>query len=198
MKDSWFIGDAQDFTTSVPDYPASAGWTLKYRLIPRVSGSAVELLSSPEGDNHRVVIASATSAGWTAGEYSCVAWVQNGSGEKHTVDPDVRNERGNTSLLVRLLPNPRTVAAYDGRSPARAALDAANAALAGYGSAAFSNVAEYSINGRSMRFREFRDQGEFLVYRSKLAAEVWREDDRALVAAGKPSKRFVYARCVRA
>jgi hypothetical protein len=30
-------GDTLDFTTSVPDYPASAGWTLKYRLVPRTS-----------------------------------------------------------------------------------------------------------------------------------------------------------------
>src|SRR6185369_3748562 len=97
---------------------------------------------------------------------SWTADVTNAGGDFFTV------QRG----VVTILPDPRTATAYDGRTPARVALDAADAALAGYGSTAFSHVAEYSIGNRSMRFREFRDQGDFLAWRSQLKAEVWREE----------------------
>lgn len=43
MQDVLIVGDTLDFVTSVPAYPASSGYTLKYRLIPRVSGTAITL-----------------------------------------------------------------------------------------------------------------------------------------------------------
>lgn len=193
MKDSWFVGDAQDFTTTVTDYPASAGWTLHYRLVPRVSGTPIALVSSASGDDHRVFVSSTTAATWTAGEYSCFAWVENLAGERHTVDPDVRSETGATSLLVRLLPDPRQVTAYDGRSPARKALDAINAGLETLGTNA--HVQEYSIGNRMMKFST---RADLLVMRSQLASEVWREDNAAKMKAGLPNPRNVGVRLVRA
>ena len=38
----FYAGDTLDFTTSVAAYPASAGWTLKYRLAPRVQRQQTE------------------------------------------------------------------------------------------------------------------------------------------------------------
>jgi hypothetical protein len=35
ITDELIGGDTLDFTDSVPEYPASDGWTLKYRLTPR-------------------------------------------------------------------------------------------------------------------------------------------------------------------
>ena len=41
------IGDTLDQNISIPDYPASDGWTLKYRFTPRDSGgSAIDITAS--------------------------------------------------------------------------------------------------------------------------------------------------------
>jgi hypothetical protein len=193
MKDTIVAGDTLDFETRVPDYPPSAGYTLKYRLIPRTSGSAIELTAAPTADDaYRVMMTPAETATWAAGEYSCAAWVEQ-TGVSITVDPQLVNESGSTSLLVRILPDFRTVAAYDGRSPARKALDAINAGLATYSEKA--HVAEYEIAGRRMKFA---NQGDLLVMRDRLKAEVWNEDEAARLASGLPSRRRIGIRFARA
>lgn len=192
MNDSWFVGDAYDFTTSVPSYLASAGWTLKYRLVPQSSGSTIELVSTASGDDHRVTVASAESADWDAGDYSAFAWVENVAGEMHTVDPDVRSIDGAKSLFVRLIPNPREVLTYDGRSAARKALDALNAVLNTWG--AKSHIQAYTIGSRSMTFT---DKGQAMVMRDQLKAEVWREEETARLTAGLPGRRNIRIRMAR-
>jgi hypothetical protein len=188
MRYTLIVGDELDQTTEVPAYPASDGWTLYYRLIPRTSGTPILLTGSASGDSHRHQVASAVTATWAAGEYSCFAWVENVGGTKHTVDPET-GAPGDTSLVVTLRGNPRTMATYDGRSPARVALDAINTALATHGAQA--HILEYTIGNRSMRFK---DQADLLTMRSSLAAEVWREDAGAKMAAGLPNPRFIQVR----
>lgn len=187
MKDTLVVGDTFDFTTTVPDYPASAGYTLYYRLVPRTVGTPILFTASASDDDYRVQIPPLTTADFAAGEYTWYGWIEK-SGERYQVD----------SGTVTLQENPATVAAYDGRSPARAALDAINAALAAYGTTAFSNVKSYTIGNRSMEFRQFTDQGDLLAYRSALAAEVWREDAAVKMAAGQPNPRQVRVRLARA
>jgi hypothetical protein len=187
VKDTLTVGDTLDFTTSVPGYPASSGYTLKYRVIPRTSGAAILLTATAVDDDYRVQYPPAVTATWAAGEYTWSAWIEK-SGERYSVD----------SGIVTLKVDPAVVAAYDGRTPARAALDAANAALAGYGNEAFSHVSGYTIGNRSMQFREFRDQGDFLAFRSQLKAEVWREDAAVAMAAGLPNPRQIRVRFSRA
>jgi hypothetical protein len=191
--DRLVAGDTLDFVDTIPDYPPADGWTLKYRLTPRFTTPAqtpITLTATTSGTDYRIQASPATTAAWSPGIYAWARWVEKG-GARQTLDPLVPG--------LELLADPSTAAqGYDPRTPARAALDAANAGLAAYGTSAFSNVVEYSIAGRSMRFREFRDQNDFLDFRSQLQFEVWSEDARTAMAAGKPNPRQIRVRMARA
>jgi hypothetical protein len=70
------VGDTLSDTVTVPGYPASEGWTLKYRLIPRTSGAAITFGTTPDGDAHVLLVAAAITAAWAAGEYNWAAYVE--------------------------------------------------------------------------------------------------------------------------
>jgi hypothetical protein len=63
-------GDTLTHSVTLSDYPASAGWVLSYRLIPR-TGSAITFNAAADGDNFAVSVAAATTSAWTAGTYAC-------------------------------------------------------------------------------------------------------------------------------
>ncbi len=71
-------GDSASWSESLPDYPASAGWSLKYRLM-WPSGSGVNLTANPVGDDYAITLASASTASWLAGSATLVSWVEKGS-----------------------------------------------------------------------------------------------------------------------
>lgn len=172
ILDTIIVGDTLDFLTTVADYPPADGWTLKYRLVPRTSGTAIDITAATSGTDYRVQVAPATTANWTAGEYSWFSWVEQ-SGARYTVDEG----------LVTLKANPATSTAYDARTPARKALDALNAGFETFGTNA--HVHEYTIENRSMKYRTFAD---FMAARDRLVAEVAREENAARTAAGLASK----------
>ncbi len=178
MNRTLIVGDTLDFPTSIPDYPASSGYVLTYRLIPRTSGTPITIISGANGDDYRTQVEAVTTTDWADGEYSWFADVAK-DGDVFTVD----------SGVVTLLPNPRTATAYDGRSPARKALDAVNAVLSTWGTNA--HVQEYTIGNRSMRFAT---KAEAIQQRDMLKAEVWREEERDRTAAGQPSRRIISTR----
>jgi hypothetical protein len=182
MQEILIVGDTLDFSTVVPGYLSTDGYTLIYRLVPRVSGTPITLTALADGDNYRVAESPVTTAAWTAGEYTWSAWVEK-TGERYSVD----------SGTVTLKVDPAVVNAYDGRSPARKALDAINDALGTHGSQA--HVLEYTIGNRSMRFK---DQSDLLTMRASLAAEVWREEAAVKMAAGLPNPRQIRVRMARA
>ncbi|MGZ7215790.1 hypothetical protein ACXWOG_11370, partial [Streptococcus pyogenes] len=66
----------------LPDYPASDGWQLSYRLIN--AHARIDIVASADGDAHRVVIPAATSAAYAAGEYTMVGQVTR-STDRHTI-----------------------------------------------------------------------------------------------------------------
>lgn len=167
MKTEIVIGDTLDFETSVPDYPNTDGWTLTFRLIPLVSGTAISFSASgtPVDDplGYRVQVAPATTAGWTAGEYAWNSYLVK-SGARQTLE----------SGQVTLLPDPAVATApRDNRSHARICLDNIEAVLEGR---AAKDQEEFQINGRMLKrtplqeLREFRDY-----YRAEVAAENARE-----------------------
>ena len=171
MRDRITSGDTLDFVTTLPDYPASGGYTLKYRLSPRTSGSAIDITCTASGDDHRCGAAASATAAWAAGEYSWACWVEKGA-ERYS----------GTSYLWRgectILPNPATTAAFDGRGHARKVLDAIEAVLE---NRATLDQEEYSIAGRSLK----RTPTERLlrlrqVYRQEVASE----DAAARLSAG--------------
>ena len=184
MRDRIIAGDTLDFVTTLPDYPASGGYTLKYRLHPRASGSAIDITCTASGDDHRCGAAASVTALWVAGEYSWSCWVEKGAERYSGTAYPWRGE-------CTILPNPATTAVYDARSPARIALDAINAFLSG---STDLSVRRYSIQGREL---ERWAPGELLVLRDALKAEAWREDAAAQIEAGGGNPRRVYVRFAR-
>jgi hypothetical protein len=179
------VGDTLDFGTVVPGFPASSsGYTLVFYLTPflSTSGTPITLTAIADGDSYRVAEPPSTTATWTAGGYSWESKLVK-TGERIPV------EKG----TVTLKPDPSVVASYDGRSPARAALDAINAGLATLGTNA--HIQSYTIGSRSVTFKT---QGDLLAMRDKLKAEVWREEAAAKMAAGFPNPRQVRVRFGRA
>ncbi len=184
QQNTLIAGDTLNFATVVADYPAGAGWVLKYRLVPRTgSNPAIAFSASADGDSHRVQIAAATTGAWAADSYTWSSWVEK-AGEVYSVDSG--------QLVIQA--DPRSVAAgFDGRSAARKALDAADAALAAYGAKAYLQA--YEINGRSQRFHS---PSEFLAWRNALQTEVRREQAAADMAAGRGSRNKIFVRVPRA
>ena len=136
-------GDTWKWTKTLDDYPASAPWTLKYRF-KHPTAAGFEITASASGDGYAVTVAAGTTAGYPAGTFTWIAWVEGGSSEKYTVDEG--------TLVV--LPDFRATAAsavLDARSDARFIYEAL---LTAYKSAVASRafVAEYEIAGRRMKF----------------------------------------------
>lgn len=166
-------GDTLDFTTSVPDYLASAGWTLKYRLAPRGSGSAIDIVAAASGDDYVVQVAASTTGSWAAGFYAWAAYVEK-SGERYTV--------GDGELQIRVASS-TLAAGTDKRSHARKVLDAINAVIEGRAS---KDQQEYTIGSRSLKRTPIED---LLVLRDKYRQEVANEAAAESVAAGLGNPR---------
>ena len=140
MQQSLAAGDTLSFSVTLADYPASAGWVLHYRLVPRAGGSAISITGTASGDDHAVSVAAGTTATWAAGAYACGAWVINGAGERHSVASE--------SGQITIAPDPATLAAgTDTRSSAQLALAAVQASLTGKATTA---TQRYKINNREV------------------------------------------------
>jgi hypothetical protein len=176
-------GDSLSFETSIADYPASAGWTLKYHLVPRFSTPSqapVTLTASTyEVDGYQAQVAPGTTALWVPGAYGWSSWVER-TGERITL------EQGETTVA----PNPATSAqGLDTRSDAVIALANVRAVLKGV---ATQNVLSYTIAGRSLERYSIPD---LIKLEAKLATDVAREDNAAGMAAGLKSRRRIMVRC---
>jgi hypothetical protein len=149
------------------DYPANAGWSLSYTLISH--SRAFQVPAVADGTAFAVTVDAATTATWPAGDYTWAAAVTLGA-QRNTI------AQGRITVLPNLA---GAVGGLEVRSPARQALDAVNAALASYGAKAY--LQEIQTGDRRQRFNT---PAEFLAFRSRLEAEVRREE----VASGaRPS-----------
>jgi hypothetical protein len=167
-------GDTLRWLRSLPDYPASAGWTLSYTLIN--SSAKITITASASGDDHLVNVSAATSAGYAAGDYEWRARVSK-DGDVFTV--------GEGQITVR---NAYAGASFDARSHAQKTLDAIEAVIEGRAS---SSTAEYTLNGRSLKHISIP---ELLTLRDRYRAEVARETAARRAAAGLPDQRRIYVR----
>ncbi|MBK9362994.1 MAG: hypothetical protein IPM99_18770 [Rubrivivax sp.] len=179
MQSEIIAGDTLNYRVSGGAHPASAGWVLRFRLVPRAAGGTVLSVSTTaDGDDYLV---QTSTAGWDAGVYAWSAWVELGA-EQYTL------EQGQ----ITVLPDPRTaVAGTDTRTQAEIALDAAKAALAAW----TPTTRRYRINGREM---EFNSPGDIIAIIRHWEGEVRREQSAAAMAAGRASGRKVYVRMGRA
>jgi hypothetical protein len=168
-------GDTVAWTKSLADFPASDGWILHYRFINQ--SHKIDVTATASGSDHLVSIAAAVSALYIAGDYTWASWVTIGS-DRYTV------ETGRLTILPDLAAV--TAAGFDSRSTAKKTLDLLDSALLTYGANAWTQ--EYSIAGRTMRFRS---AGEFMSLRSKLKLEVLQEENADRIKNGfRPRNRL--------
>lgn len=169
-------GDTVKWQRTLSDYPASAGWSLSYRLIN--AAGKIDIDASASVDDHLVSVASTASAAYAVGAYDWVAYVEK-AGERYTV--------GSGRITIR--PDLAAQSAgYDARSTARKLLDAVEAVLANRATRA---DLEYEIAGRRMKSMSHAD---LLAARDKLKREVAAEEAASRIAAGMGSGRRVFVR----
>ena len=179
MQQELIAGDTLNFLTTVAAYPASSGWVLHFRLVPRsAGGTPIQLDAVAEGEDHRTQASATTTAAWGADAYSWTSWATLGA-ESYTVE----------SGQLTIKPNPRTVAAgVDGRSEARKALDQARAALHAY-TASNGMTRSYKIADRERVFHSAADIIKLITYLEQQVVE----EERLAGRAEKPSRR-IYSR----
>lgn len=156
-------GDTWKWTKTLDDYPASYPWTLKYRF-KHPTAAGFEVVASSSGDGYAVSVAASTTAGFAAGTYTWVAWVEGGSSEKYTVDEGTLTVQADYRAVA-------ASAVLDDRSDARVIYEAL---IAAYKSAVASRafVAEYEIAGRRMKFESRAGWiKEINYWKAQLAAE---------------------------
>ncbi len=78
------VGDTWQWTESLPDYPASAGWALSFSLY-RYGQAVIQIPASVCGDDFSVTVLAATTAGKVAGQWQWTAYVNKGS-DRFTVE----------------------------------------------------------------------------------------------------------------
>lgn len=138
LQDQITAGDTLNYTVSVPQYPATAGWVLKLRLVPRSTGVAATYTAAASGADHRVTVSAAVTATWVAGAYGWATWVEK-AGERYSLQ----------SGQVTVLADPaQALESADTRTHAQKVLDAVQAVIEGRAS---STQAEYQIAGRAVK-----------------------------------------------
>lgn len=176
-------GDSFSALRSWPLYPASAGWVLKLRLVPRAAGGVITLTAAAEGDDHRFTAAPGTTTSWTAGAYGWAEWVEKGA-EVYTVDT------GQATVLA----DPRLAAAgTDSRTLARKTLDDLIAAKAVWDTTG-GRQRRYKIGEREM---EFNSEAEIIQKIHFWEAQLAAEQQAADLAKGLRPKNRILTRFVR-
>lgn len=164
-------GDTIRWQRLLPDYPASSGWALKYRLIN--AAGKIDITASPDGDAHLVSVSSADSAAWAPGEYVWQAYVEK-TGERHTIGEGRITVKPDLAAMT---------AGYDARGAAQKALDDLKAALRSY-VASSGHVSEYEIGGAVNRRMRFRNAAEIEALIRFWEREVAREEKAERLAQG--------------
>jgi hypothetical protein len=182
MQSRFILGFTFSETLALSAFPASAGWSVELRLIPRTGADgAITLTSTADGDSHLIEADAATTSSWVAGEYAWIAAAVLG---------DERKPAG--SGAITFAPDPFTAGApLDTRTPSEVALADAKAALAAWK----PTTKRYKINGREM---EFNSPADIIAVVSFWTQEVAREQTAARATQGLASKRKIYGRVGRA
>jgi hypothetical protein len=162
-------GDTVAWTKSLSDYPATASWVLKYRLIN--ASAKIDITATASGADHAVSVAKSTTAAWAAGWYDWQAYVEKAA-ERYTV--------GTGRLEIRPDLADVTASGFDNRSTARQIYDTL---VAAYKSAVTSRafVQEYEIAGRRMKFN---NRAEWITEIDYWRSQVTAEEQAARLAAG--------------
>lgn len=169
MQQILIAGDTLRFVTSVPDYPATDGYTLTYRLVRRdAAGTVITITAAPSGSDYDINELPATTATWAAGKYTWAAYASKAL-ERHTVDQGEIEIKADPGVVT---------APYDNRSHAAKVLAAIEAVLEGR---AAVDQQEITLAGRSLKLTPVAD---LIKLRQLYKNEVRAEEAAARVAAG--------------
>lgn len=168
-------GDTVKFSKSLPDYPASAGWSLTYYAIQHNHKFNVTAVAN--GDNFDVTISAATTAAYVYGDYYWEAYVSKAA-ERFKV--------GSGTFTV--LRNLAVENNFDARSHARKTLDAIEAVIEGRAS---TDQEEYTIGNRSLKRTAISD---LIVLADKYRAMVKAEENAEAVRLGRGAKNRILVR----
>lgn len=148
------------------DYPAPT-WTLKYWFKQQGGVGKFSITAVANGSYHRVDVAPATTATYTADDYTWSAIVSDGT-DSYEVD------RG----TLKLLPRYDSDTALDDRTHAKKVLEAIEAVIEGR---ATKDQEEYTIGSRSLKRTPMEDM---IKLRARYKSEVMAEERRLSGAGG--------------
>ena len=176
---SVFAGDTLTWQITIPDCPASSGWTLNYRLI-NTTGK-IDITSTANINDFLINVPAATSAGYSPGIYDWQSYLTDLSGNRFTVAAGSMEIKPNWAAQTTGL---------DTRSIAKQILDSLESAWVA-AAAKRAYVFEYKVANRMMRFAT---RGEWIAEMDYWRREVAREERAEKIAAGLDSGRKVYVR----
>jgi enamine deaminase RidA (YjgF/YER057c/UK114 family) len=160
------------------DYPP-ASYTLKYSLrLGAATTAEIEIAAATSGSDYLVEVASATTAGYTAGLYVWQAYITRTSDTQR-----VLVDSGTITVVVN-----RDVSTADPRSHARKVLASIEAVLE---SRATRDQEEYSIAGRSLKRTPIPD---LIVLKDKYTTAVSNEIAAERIAKGLGDPRRIGVR----
>lgn len=138
-------GDKFTWKDGLGDYPADVAGTAlagTWILTTEIVGASADLgtfTASASGASHLTTVAAATTAGWSAGDYSYQQFVtENVNGGRHLVSEG----------WLTVAANLATSTTFDGRSHVKQTLDALQATILGKAS---KDQLSYSISGRALQ-----------------------------------------------
>lgn len=158
------------------DYPSSA-YSVSYTADKQGSGSTTFSVTAT-GTEHTVEVASATTAGYSAGTYAWQLYVTRTSDSQR-----LSVARGTWTVIANL-----SASTADPRSHVKKVLDAIEAVIE---SRATVDQMAYTIQGRSLSRTPITD---LLMLRDKYRAEYWRELDAERIANGRAPKNKMLVR----
>jgi hypothetical protein len=175
-------GETLKWSRNFTDYPATAGWTLRYVAVGVVGKITINSQAPTDPNDSAIYInvPSATSEGYTPGFYEWQAYVISADGsEKHQVLNGVWTIQQSFDALS---------GDTDTRTHARKVLDAIEAVIEGR---ATKDQYEYQIQGRMLRLTPLPD---LIKFRQLYKAEMQREIQAANVQAGIASRNKIVVR----
>lgn len=171
-------GDTVTWRKTLGDYPATAGWVLYYRLIN--AAGKFDITATADGAAHLVSVPPGTSDDYTAGTYSLISWVSDGT-----------DRASLPSRQIVVLPNlAAALGGYDARSQAKKMLDAIDAALLSLSSGERLAVVQAEAAERNIRY----DFAGLQKLRNLYAAAVRGEEDAERAAAGLAPRNRINVR----
>lgn len=166
-------GDTVTWRRYLPNHLPVDGWALSYALVN--AAGLIAITSTADDDSHLVEVPAATTAAWTAGDYTWQAYVTSGS-DRHAV--------GQGSITIR--PNFAAASSgLDARSHPRKVLDALQATMEGKAS---SDQLAMSIRGRSISRMGAAELIKWLDFYEK---QVAREEQAERARRGLRSRRRI-------